>query len=103
MLLQVAGNETTSEGFPHTDCIEAVTEGVKFSSLRQLMKTHVSRMIVLRANLASIARNNQLIELLQHLKVPYDFNFDFSHAGVVYRTLTGKGNIDLGFEKTRGK
>ncbi|MBL7115440.1 MAG: hypothetical protein ISS35_06715 [Kiritimatiellae bacterium] len=91
------------------DVIEAVAEGVVLNSLEDIMVTHVNRMIILRPMIDAEARAEQLTSLFCYLGMPYDFNFDFSDNSyqccteLVYRTLNGKGRIDLGFERVRGK
>jgi hypothetical protein len=91
------------------DVIEAVAEGVILSSLEEIMATHVNRMIILRPVIDAEERAEQLTSLFRYLGMPYDFNFNFSDNSyqccteLVYRTLNGKGSIDLGFERVRRK
>lgn len=97
----------TNDGRP-ADVIEAVAEGVKYSCLRYLMDTHVSRLLVLRPRIKAETRQQQLAGLLVQLGVPYDFEFDFSEASrlccteLIYRTLEGQEGIRLDFSQIRG-
>jgi len=83
------------------DLIEAVAEGVKFSSFDQIMDTHINRMVILRPLLDQETRAEFLSAVFAFIGDPYDFHFDFSDATrqvcteVIYRALDGKGGIDF--------
>jgi hypothetical protein len=55
------------------DVIEAVAEGVKFSSLDTLLDTHIDRLVVLRPQIDPSERAAFLIEVFSYLGDPYDF------------------------------
>lgn len=88
---------------------EAVTEGVKYSSLDYLLDTHINRLLVLRPRIDAPERQAQLAETVARLGVPYDFKFDFSDTShlccteLVYRVLEGKGSFDLSFSRAGGQ
>jgi hypothetical protein len=106
-LRQRIATPTTIEGH-RADIIEAVSEGVKYSSLEDIMDTHVTRLLALRPNITAEERRWQLAETLAQIGAPYDFRFDFSDAThlccteLVYRTLHGKGPVDLSFTQVHG-
>lgn len=83
------------------DVIEAVAEGVIFSSLQQLLRTHMFRMAVLRPRLNPAERVEQLKTVILLLGQPYDFDFDFDDANcqccteVIYRALHRRAAIDF--------
>ncbi|MDA0989163.1 MAG: YiiX/YebB-like N1pC/P60 family cysteine hydrolase, partial [Verrucomicrobia bacterium] len=84
--------------------IEAVAEGVIFSSLDHLLETHITRLVVLRPRLTAAERLQQLTTVFDLLGDTYDFKFDFGDAShhccteVIYRSLHNRGPIafDLG-------
>jgi hypothetical protein len=100
--------EATASG-DRADAVEAVAEGVIFSSLADIMQTHISRMVVLRPQLSQADRLGLLAELLTRLGSTYDFRFDFSEeknlccTELIYRVLDGKGGIDLDFSRAGGR
>ena len=106
-LIELAAREETTLGHPG-DLIEAVSEGVKYSSLDYLLDTHISRLLILRPRLDAGDRQRQLADTVARLGAPYDFKFDFSEPShlccteLVYRVLEGKGTFDLAFSRTRG-
>ena len=97
------GPETT--GSTSRDLIEAVAEGVKYSDLNHILRTHVNRLLVLRPRLTNTEREQLLEETRSYLGDPYDFQFDFSDASrqvcteLIYRALQGRGGIT--FELTQ--
>ena len=100
--------DTTAAG-ERADVVEAVAEGVIFSSLAEIMQTHISRMLVLRPRLEEQDRLGLLAELLTRLGSTYDFRFDFSEeknlccTELIYRVLDGKNGIDLNFSRAGGR
>lgn len=100
--------DTTAAG-ERADVVEAVAEGVIFSSLAEIMHTHISRMLVLRPRLEEQDRLGLLAELLTRLGSTYDFRFDFSEeknlccTELIYRVLDGKNGIDLDFSRAGGR
>ena len=98
----------TIEGH-RADIVEAVSEGVKYSSLEHIMDTHVTRLLALRPAITADERRSQIAEALAQIGAPYDFRFDFSDAThlccteLIYRTLHGKGPVDLSFTQTHGQ
>ncbi|MBK1792646.1 YiiX/YebB-like N1pC/P60 family cysteine hydrolase [Persicirhabdus sediminis] len=97
----------TLSGEPAT-VIEAVAEGVKFSSLDHILDTHVNRLCVLRPKLTDYERQLFLLKTFSYLGYPYDFIFDFSDASrqvcteVIYRSLDGKADLDFKLTKRGG-
>lgn len=83
------------------DVIEAVAEGVIFNSLDYLLRTHVNRMLVLRARISDEDRIQALGNTFLYLGSMYDFNFDFADTSyqccteVIYRSYNKRGNIDF--------
>ncbi len=81
------------------DVIEAVAEGVIFSSLDYLFKTHVNRLVVLRPRLTPRERAEALATVFALRGSQYDFDFDFEDTSnqccteVIYRAYNGKGDI----------
>jgi hypothetical protein len=81
------------------DVIEAVAEGVIFSSLDYLLKTHVNRLVVLRPRITPRERAEALATVFALRGSQYDFNFDFEDTSnqccteVIYRAYNGKGTI----------
>ena len=107
-LLASASQTDTRDGRA-ADVIEAVAEGVKFSSLERLLDTHVTRLLILRPRLDPTDRQYQLARTFARLGVPYDFRFDFSDPSqlccteLVYRVLEGQGPFELPLSRTRGR
>lgn len=95
-------------GGHRADLIEAVAEGVKFSSFDQIMDTHINRMVILRPLLDQETRSEFLSGVFAFVGDPYDFRFDFADATkqvcteVIYRALDGKGGIEFGLTNRGG-
>jgi len=66
--------KTAADGFPH-QVIEAVSEGVRFSSLQEA--TSADYIGVLRPRLTKLDIAKAVDEAFGYLGRPYDFNFDF--------------------------
>ncbi len=83
------------------DVIEAVSEGVIYNSLDDLMKVHINRMAVLRPRLTNAERREALVTVFQLAGLGYDFKFDFNDGTylccteVIYRALHGRGKISF--------
>jgi hypothetical protein len=83
----------------HADLIEAVAEGVVFGSLKQVLETRTSRLLVLRPQFTEKNRIHALFTVFQSLGNGYDFEFDFGDASlqccteVVYRAFHSCGAI----------
>jgi hypothetical protein len=90
----------TAEGH-EADLIEAVAEGVIFSSLEHIMHTHVNRMVVMRPRLSEALRAKYLASVFALLGSEYDFRFDFGEATyqccteVIYRCMNGLGTTNF--------
>lgn len=88
--------------------IEAVAEGVVFNSLKELLRTHINRLVILRPRLTPPDRQKQLTLIFEFLGFPYDFSFDFGDASrlccteVIYRSLNGRGKIDFPLTRRLG-
>jgi len=91
------------------DLVEAIAEGVVFSSLDSILKTHINRMVVLRPRLSEVERIAQLTTVFLLLGNTYDFKFDFSDASfhccteVIYRSLHQRGIIEFSLTERVGK
>jgi hypothetical protein len=88
----------TAEGH-EADLIEAVAEGVIFSSLEHIMHTHINRMVVMRPRLSDEQRAQYLGSVFALLGSRYDFRFDFGESTfqccteVIYRCMNGLGDM----------
>lgn len=91
------------------DLIEGVAEGVIFSSLDHMLKTHINRLLVLRPRLSDVERVEQLTKVFLLLGNTYDFKFDFNNASyhccteVIYRALHRCGPIGFSLTPRMGK
>jgi hypothetical protein len=89
--------------------VEAVAEGVKFSSLEHLLETHISRMAVLRPRISRQELLETLAAVFMHVGLPYDFDFDFTDPSkltcteLISRVLAGKGEIQFEMARVRGR
>jgi hypothetical protein len=98
----------TRKGRP-ADLIEAVAEGVKFSSLQHLLATHINRMVVLRPRLRPSERNAALTTTFSLLGNAYDFGFDFNDGTyqccteVIYRSMHKRGPLRFVLTSRMGK
>ena len=90
------------------DAVEAVAEGVIFSSIEQLLHTHMNRLVVLRPKLTREERIEDLKTVFLLLGCGYDFNFDFNDATyqccteLIYRSLNARGDIRFPLTKRMG-
>lgn len=100
LVLKALDTETLPDGEP-ADVVEAISEGVVFSSIEELLKTHYYRIAVLRPKLTAAERAGQLKTTFLLLGAPYDFHFDFDDATdqccteVIYRSLLKRGVYDF--------
>ena len=91
------------------DIIEAVAEGVVFSSLAKLSETKISRMVALRPRIATEERQRLLTSVFNFLGCGYDFKFDFNDASfqccteMLYRSLNGLGDIRFSLTQRAGR
>jgi len=92
--------DTTVNG-RNVDVIEAVAEGVKYSSLENIMHTHVNRLVILRPKFSRDERVEFLLSAMKCIGIPYDFEFDFNEESnlccteLLYRSLNNRGGIDM--------
>ena len=99
-LLQAASQTTLATGEP-ADVIESLSEGVIFNNLDRVLDTRINRLVVLRPRLNAADRAAYLIDVFSFVGDEYDFYFDFADASdqacteIIYRTLQGRGGIDL--------
>jgi ribosomal protein S18 acetylase RimI-like enzyme len=119
MLLAIAGpnqqrlanvlNYATIEGGASADVVEAVAEGVQLINLFQMLDARVNRLIVLRPRLSHVERAEQLRDVLSYVGDEFDFSFDLTDASdqvcteVVYRSLQGRGGIELPLSEHAGR
>jgi len=89
------------DGYPH-QIIEAVSEGVKFSSLQEAASADY--IAVMRPRLSKLDIAKAIDEAFHYLDRPYDYNFDFLTdsalvcSELLYKIyLPGKGKDGLGF------
>jgi hypothetical protein len=107
LLGERVGVAETLEGHP-ANMVEALAEGVRFSSLEHVLRTTVTRAAVLRPVVPPEDLLEGLAAALVQVGAPYDFKFDFEDptylccTELVYRVFQGKGEIDLHFVRTRG-
>jgi hypothetical protein len=100
--------EKTVDGH-EADVIEAVAEGVVFSSLDHILETHINRLAVLRPRIAPSHRAQALTTVFSLLENGYDFKFDFGDGSyqccteVIYRSLHERGDIELALTSRMGK
>lgn len=83
------------------DVVESVAEGVQLCNLDRILSTRINRLVVLRPQLDPMERAEQIADVMSYVGDEYDFSFDFTDASdqvcteVVYRSLQGRGEIDL--------
>ena len=101
--------KNASDGFPHR-IIEAVSEGVKFSSLQE--GTSADYIGVLRPRLSKLDVAKAIDVAFSYIGRPYDFNFDFlTDRSIVcseliykvYQNGPGKKGIDLRLREIAGR
>jgi len=103
----VVATDETEAGRP-ADVVEAVAEGVKFSSLEHLLATHMNRMAVLRPRISRDEMLDMLVAVLAYVGLQYDFDFDFADPSklscteMIYRVLEGKGSTRFEMTRVRG-
>ena len=111
LLLDLAGSnhpdlaavlrQTTTKTGEIADVVESVAEGVQLSNLDRILSTRINRLVVLRPQLDPMERAEQVADVMSYVGDEYDFSFDFTDASdqvcteVVYRSLQGRGEIDL--------
>ncbi len=97
------------DGNPHR-VIEAISEGVVFSSLEQVM--HSDFVAVLRPRLSEARKDLAIERAFAHLGKPYDFDFDFFSTDalvcteLVYRAYdedVGGERLDLQMQRILGR
>ncbi len=97
------------DGFPHR-IIEAVSEGVKFSSLEE--GTLADYIGVMRPRLRKLDIARAIEEAFRFVGRPYDFNFDFlTDSSIVcseliykvYQAGPGKKSLTLGLREIAGR
>lgn len=99
-VLEEVESTATAEGY-EADLIEAVAEGVIFSSLEHIMHTHINRMVVMRPRLSDELRARYLASVFALLGAEYDFRFNFGEATyhccteVIYRCMNGLGETNF--------
>jgi hypothetical protein len=90
------------------DLVEAVAEGVIFSSFDDIAGSHVNRLLVLRPQLTHEERLKQLKTVFLFLGNTYDFHFDFADGSsqccteLIYRSLHGLGDIEFHLKNRMG-
>jgi hypothetical protein len=88
--------------------VEAVAEGVTFSSFDEIVDSHINRLFVLRPKLTHEERLEQMKTVFLFLGNTYDFHFDFGNGSsqccteVIYRSLHGLGNIEFYLKNRMG-
>ncbi len=91
------------------DTIEAVSEGVVFTSLRELVGKHPDRLLILRPRLEGADRAYQLATCFGRLGGSYDYGFDFVDdrrlccTELIYRSLNGRGPFSFRLVKRMGR
>jgi hypothetical protein len=99
-LAQVLTRSTTESG-EAADVVEAVAEGVLLRNLHRMLDSRVNGLVALRPRLNENERADQLTDVLSYVGDEYDFSFDLTDASdqvcteLVYRSLQGRGGIDL--------
>lgn len=93
--------QTTTKAGETADVVESVAEGVQLCNLDRILSTRINRLVVLRPQLDPMERAEQIADVMSYVGDEYDFSFDFTDASdqvcteVVYRSLQGRGDIDL--------
>jgi len=99
-LLSIAGPPKLASGAA-ADVVEAVSEGVLLNNFDRILTTRVNRLAVLRPCLNESDRASQIADALSYVGDSFDFTFDLTDASdqvcteVVYRSLQGRGGIDI--------
>jgi hypothetical protein len=93
--------QATTESGESVDVVEAVAEGVRLNNLHRMLNSRINRLIVLRPRLSERERVEQIRDVLSYVGDEFDFSFDLTDASdqvcteVIYRSLQGRGGIDL--------
>ena len=119
MLLAIAGpnhqrlarvfTQTKIESGEAADVVEAVAEGVVLNNLDRMLDSRVNRLVALRPRLSHAERAEQMRDVLSYVGDEFDFSFDLTDASdqvcteVVYRSLQGRGGIDLLLSQHAGR
>ncbi|MFN0018685.1 MAG: YiiX/YebB-like N1pC/P60 family cysteine hydrolase [Pirellulaceae bacterium] len=107
VLAKVLQQSTTPTG-ETADVVESVAEGVRLCNLDQILRSRINRLVVLRPQLSHAERAEQIADVLSYVGDEYDFSFDLTDASdqvcteVVYRSLQGRGGIDLPLSEHAG-
>jgi hypothetical protein len=93
--------QTTIESGESVDVVEAVADGVRLNNLDRMLNFRINRLIALRPRLNETERAEQIRDVLSYVGDNFDFSFDLTDASdqvcteVIYRSLQGRGGIDL--------
>jgi len=93
--------QTTIGSGESADVVEAVAEGVLLNNLQRMLNFRINRLIALRPRLNERERAEQIRDVLSYVGDEFDFSFDLTDASdqicteVIYRSLQGRGGIDL--------
>lgn len=107
-LVNTLAQGTTASG-EVADVVESVAEGVLLINFDKLLTTRINRLLVLRPRLADEDRAHQLADVFSYVGDEFDFSFDLTDASdqvcteVVYRSLQGRGGIDLTLANYAGR
>ena len=99
--LKTVLQQTTTRSGEAADVVESVAEGVQLCNLDRILNTRINRLVILRPQLNPKERAKQIADVLSYVGDEYDFSFDLTDASdqvcteVVYRSLQGRGGIDL--------
>jgi hypothetical protein len=101
--------QTTIESGEAADMVEAVAEGVLLNNLQRMLASRINRLVALRPRLSHVERAEQIRDVLSYVGDEFDFAFDLTDASdqvcteVVYRSLQGRGGIDLTLSEHAGR
>jgi len=101
--------QATLESGESVDMVEAVAEGVRLNNLHRMLNIGINRLIALRPRLSDSERANQIRDVFLYVGDEFDFSFDLTDASdqvcteVVYRSLQGRGGIDLPLSEHAGR
>ena len=101
--------QTTIETGEAADMVEAVAEGVLLNNLNRMLASRINRLVALRPRLNHAERTEQISDVLSYVGDEFDFAFDLTDASdqvcteVVYRSLQGRGGIDLTLSEHAGR
>lgn len=107
-LQRTLDQQALSTGEP-ADLVESLAEGVQLNNLDLVLEKRINRLVVLRPRLSPQERLAQLADVLSYVGDDYDFYFDLNDASdqvcteVVYRSLQGRGNIDIPLSQILGQ